>query len=435
MTRDDSAPTRFVLPEFTRSLRGFASVKALGTKEHELVFGPLLNARRSAGRVVAPEAKAAAFDAERLARSLRDAIAAIAKSRAGGNAALERALDARLEERAGPAFDAMRGLSTAATALKSATGDRTAEWSSWCDALQRVFDATDGFWLVIDETAPPPRGAARLVVALLTFGALLASASSLQAQRQVIRVEGARADSLAAAGFDVVGSERGAVMVVATPEWRARLDARGLRTSNIAVARGLASQVTPPTVFRSYDDPVRGIRKWVDSLVAVNPRVSVDTIGRSYENRPMLMLKIGPKGDSPQRPNVIFIATYHAREWAATEMAERLVKWLASDAAGADPRRDRLVQSRDIYILPVANPDGYQYTFTNDRLWRKTRAPQAGGAIGADMNRNHSVNWGLDPRGHRPIRPRRSIAARRPRPRSKSATSKRFTRRILPWLR
>ena len=39
------------------------------------------------------------------------------------------------------------------------------------------------------------------------------------------------------------------------------------------------------------------------------------------------------------------------------------------------------------YILPVANPDGYEYTKT-DRFWRKTRSPNEGSiCIGTDPNR------------------------------------------------
>ena len=143
--------------------------------------------------------------------------------------------------------------------------------------------------------------------------------------------------SLAASGFDVVGVEPGAVLVVVDARERARLGATGLRTTELPLR-----QVRPsaPVVYRSYDDPVRGIRAWVDSIVRANPRVSVDTIGRSYEGRPMLMLKVGARGDSPQRPNVVFVATYHAREWVATEMALRLIRWLAQPP-GTDARRDR----------------------------------------------------------------------------------------------
>jgi hypothetical protein len=402
-----AAAQRSTMPEFTRSLRGFAAVKALGTKEHELVFGPLIAARRSAARVPAPEARAAAFDAVRLRKALRETIATIAKARNAGNAAQGRAYEARLEERAAPVFAALTAVADATAALKVASpADKPGRWAAWCDAVQSLFDSTDGFWLAIDDAAPPPPGVARLLVALISAGTLLLGAMPIQAQqfgqrpREVVRVEGIRLDSLVRAGFDVIGVEGAATLVVATPRDRERLATLGSRLSAVGSPRLAADQVAP-TVYRSYDDPVRGIRKWVDSLVAANPRVSVDTIGRSFENRPMLMLKVGTKGDSPQRPNVLFIATYHAREWAATEMAQRLVKWLAAPP-GTDARRDSLVQTRDIYVMPVANPDGYQYTFTSDRLWRKTRAPQVGGQIGADMNRNHSVNWGLDNQGSSP---------------------------------
>lgn len=393
---------KLALPEFTRSLRGFASVRGLGTKTHELVFGPLLAARRSAARVQAPDSQVAAFDAERLRRALSHAIAAIAADRSGDDAATRRALEARLGEAAAPAVASLAPLAECAQAVRAAPLPARAEaWDRWCDAVQAVFEGFDRFWLAIDRVAPPDaRGPLRLNVPLALLGALMLSAGSLVAQHTTVRVERARPDSLLAAGFDVVGADAGAALVVVTPRDRDRLVARGLGVTEMHVARarlGANAQATT-TVYRSFDDPVRGIRKWVDSIATANTRVSVDTIGTSYEGRPLLALKIGPKGDSPQRPNVIFMATYHAREWAATEMALRLAQYLAAPP-GSDARRDSLVQGRDIWIIPVANPDGYQYTFTNDRLWRKTRSPQAGGAVGVDMNRNHSVDWGFDNQG------------------------------------
>lgn len=50
----------------------------------------------------------------------------------------------------------------------------------------------------------------------------------------------------------------------------------------------------------------------------------------------------------------------------------------------------------DYYVLPVVNPDGYEYTFRGDRLWRKNRSsPEKGGVcIGVDLNRNFGYRWG-----------------------------------------
>ncbi|MGI8496523.1 MAG: M14 family zinc carboxypeptidase, partial [Gemmatimonadaceae bacterium] len=140
---------------------------------------------------------------------------------------------------------------------------------------------------------------------------------------------------------------------------------------------------------------------FLDSIARANPRVRLDTIGRTLENRPLLVVKIGERDDSPERPNVIFMASYHAREWVATEMALRLIRYLAQSPS-PDARVDSLIQRRDVWILPVANPDGYQYTFSTDRLWRKNRRPNADGSVGVDLNRNHAAGWGLDDEGSSP---------------------------------
>jgi hypothetical protein len=286
-------------------------------------------------------------------------------------------------------------------------------WGAWIAAVQALFDAADRFWFTIEPELGPRapvkrkgRGAAARAIAAAAIG-VSALAGAAQAQHVTVRVPGVAAESLRARGFDVVGSEGGVPIVVADPAQLAKMELRGwhgtvLRAPSAPAASRLGAQTIVTTqIYRDYDDPVRGIRAFIDSMAKNNPLVSVDTIGVSYQGRPMLAVKIGPKDDSPQRPNVLFMATYHAREWAATEMALRLIKYLAV-APGTNPRVDSLVQARDIWILPVANPDGYEYTFTGDRLWRKTRSPQAGGAFGVDMNRNHRQNWGLDDVGSSP---------------------------------
>jgi carboxypeptidase A2 len=59
-----------------------------------------------------------------------------------------------------------------------------------------------------------------------------------------------------------------------------------------------------------------------------------------------------------------------------------------------DPVIQNFRDTYDWYFLPVVNPDGYDYTWTDDRLWRKSRQPNPGSAcVGADINRNFDFQW------------------------------------------
>ena len=59
-----------------------------------------------------------------------------------------------------------------------------------------------------------------------------------------------------------------------------------------------------------------------------------------------------------------------------------------------DSNHQDLLENIDWYILPVVNPDGYLYTQTDNRLWRKTRSPNGDNCFGTDANRNFGYQWG-----------------------------------------
>ncbi|KAH7982467.1 hypothetical protein HPB52_005104 [Rhipicephalus sanguineus] len=61
---------------------------------------------------------------------------------------------------------------------------------------------------------------------------------------------------------------------------------------------------------------------------------------------------------------------------------------------GSDSTITTLLQTFDFYIFPVVNPDGYAYTFTSDRLWRKNRSGGRRGCRGVDPNRNFAAAFG-----------------------------------------
>jgi len=137
------------------------------------------------------------------------------------------------------------------------------------------------------------------------------------------------------------------------------------------------------TSYHDYDE----IMAWMEELTAANPDVcSIQDVGQSYEGRTMKMLTIG-SGDA-SNPGVFVDGGIHAREWISpatvTYMANQLVQDKATYAS--------LLSQVNFYFMPVINPDGYAYTFSNDRLWRKTRSPQ-GNCYGVDPNRNWGFHW------------------------------------------
>ncbi|XP_019501633.1 PREDICTED: carboxypeptidase A4 [Hipposideros armiger] len=115
-------------------------------------------------------------------------------------------------------------------------------------------------------------------------------------------------------------------------------------------------------------------------------------IGHSFENRTMYALKFST-GKGRQRPAIWLNAGIHSREWISQATAIWTARKIVSDY-GKDSAVTSILKKMDIFLLPVANPDGYVYTHTQNRLWRKTRSLNSGSScIGVDPNRNWNASF------------------------------------------
>uniref|UniRef100_A0A8C2CFG5 Carboxypeptidase B n=1 Tax=Cyprinus carpio TaxID=7962 RepID=A0A8C2CFG5_CYPCA len=135
------------------------------------------------------------------------------------------------------------------------------------------------------------------------------------------------------------------------------------------------------------------INDWVVSISSANADlISRQVIGNTYEGRPMHLLKIGKKTGSA-KPAVFMDCGFHAREW----ITHAFCQWFINEAVstyGSDPEMTNLLDRMDFLVLPVFNIDGYEYTWTKDRMWRKTRSKNSGSScIGTDPNRNFDAGW------------------------------------------
>ncbi|NWH63699.1 CBPB1 Carboxypeptidase, partial [Geococcyx californianus] len=135
------------------------------------------------------------------------------------------------------------------------------------------------------------------------------------------------------------------------------------------------------------------IAAWTADIAAQNPGlVSRSVIGETYEGRPMYLLKVGKSG--PSKKAIFMDCGFHAREWISPAFCQWFVKE-AVETYGKDTVMTTLLNSLDFYVLPVVNIDGYVYTWTNNRMWRKTRSKNPGSlCIGTDPNRNFNAGWG-----------------------------------------
>jgi hypothetical protein len=150
-----------------------------------------------------------------------------------------------------------------------------------------------------------------------------------------------------------------------------------------------------------------GIRAELYSIAASHPDiVKLEVIGHTLQGREIIALKVTKDATTVAdgtRPDVLYMGTIHAREWIATEVVRRELHYFV-DNYGSKASVTNLVNTRELWFMPVANPDGYQYTFDGDRLWRKNLRDndhdgQITNADGVDLNRNYDIKWGFDDEG------------------------------------
>lgn len=171
--------------------------------------------------------------------------------------------------------------------------------------------------------------------------------------------------------------------------------------------------------------------------------VEIVTIGNSSEGREIKGIRIGvappqdaaggkkhkkSKGDDDgkgRKKEFVVIGGQHGREWIAPATTLYFAHWLLVNVAEKDAVK-HLLEEIDFTIIPVVNPDGYEYvsptlrsfrvprpftrlisrppplpfcvrsqSFEKSRLWRKTRFDSGSvlGCKGIDANRGWGYEW------------------------------------------
>lgn len=224
--------------------------------------------------------------------------------------------------------------------------------------------------------------------------------------------------AIAQQGIDVSGQRlvKGGVELdlVLTQGQADRLEARGVdleltRVKGGKTVRQFAAEQAADgfTVWRSYDEP-GGIRDQLYAAASRNPQlVKLEVLGHTGQGREIIAVKLTQGANEVPdgaRAAALFSSTQHAREWISTEVNRRLMNHYIDRWRANDRQVRKLLQTTELWFILVANPDGYQYTFEHERLWRKNLRDNNGDGQtqvgdGVDPNRNFPNHWGYDEEG------------------------------------
>jgi len=129
---------------------------------------------------------------------------------------------------------------------------------------------------------------------------------------------------------------------------------------------------------------------------------------KTWEKRVCNSLRIG-KGTGQDRAGIFLLGGVHAREWGSPDILIHFMQ-LLTDAYRTNTgitighkkfsaaQIKAIVETKDIYVFPQANPDGRNYSMVTEPMWRKNRRPAPSGhsesqCVGVDLNRNYDFLW------------------------------------------
>lgn len=200
--------------------------------------------------------------------------------------------------------------------------------------------------------------------------------------------------ALAARGVAIDEVAKQSVVITADKATASQLRAAGYELSALPTAEERGVKAASPADYHSYEE----MTKAVDDYVAEYPDLmSQEVIGTSHEGRDIVAVKLSANvAEDQDKPEVLFTHNMHAREHLTVEMALYTLGEFASQY-GEDERITAMLDERELWIIPSANPDGKVYDQDSGefQMWRKNREPDSdSSAIGTDLNRNWAYEWG-----------------------------------------
>ncbi|CAB3362331.1 Hypothetical predicted protein [Cloeon dipterum] len=131
------------------------------------------------------------------------------------------------------------------------------------------------------------------------------------------------------------------------------------------------------------------IQDYMDEVNAAYPNLTtIVDLETTFLGKKIRGLRLS---NSPGKRLVIMDCALHAREWMAPPVCLKTITELLDNYES----NKELLDLVDWLVIPIANPDGYVYSFSTDRFWRKNRKIDLSSpCFGVDPNRNYDFHWG-----------------------------------------
>jgi hypothetical protein len=261
---------------------------------------------------------------------------------------------------------------------------------------------------------------------LLSLFPLTRSSFAVENVQQILQVDLKDADvrlqqAFFELGLDVTSLNRAdkTVEVLVDGKEIEQLEKLGLKTTvRLTDANEFARQLRASGYldhFRNYETMIQQLENWVSQ----HPEIArLEDIGDSYDKiayqagHDIWAIKISDNVQVEEdEPEIFIMANLHAREIITPEIVMVFMEYLFNNY-GSDPYVTYLVNHRQIWIVPSANPDGHEYvmtgenptdrTYTDPFWWRKNKQDNNHNGRfdpdydGVDLNRNFGYKWGLD---------------------------------------
>lgn len=244
----------------------------------------------------------------------------------------------------------------------------------------------------------------------LTVLFFLAGCVSLSpgSEKRIVRVQlkNAQQLNLLQNSFDLAAQPAADVIdLVVDDRQEARLRALGFQPYSLPPEwpelRKRADGADDMGLYHTYAEMIDELKQVVQQYPHI---AQLQVIGHSVEDREIYAIKISdyPHLEEIYEPAVLYVGNIHAREIITPEIILYFLQHLVQ-RYGTDERITRIVNERQLWLVPTLNPDGHVHVETVDVWWRKNRRLNADSSYGVDLNRNFSYHWGVDNIGSSPI--------------------------------